>query len=165
MPGRVLKAITFSSIEFVFLFGLWMLFVSQMKRAEFAAGVCAAALGAMADGIVKARRLAKFRPRPRWLALFLWEPWYVLSGSAAILRALARRVMGKKSEAQFRVVPFRAGGTDSKSEARRAIAITAASVSPDTIVVGIDGERGFLLLHQIAPGATPKITRRLGAKS
>jgi hypothetical protein len=74
-------------------------------------------------------------------------------------------VTGKKSEAQFRVVPFHAGGTDSKSEARRAIAITAVTVSPDTIVVGIDRERGFLLLHQIAPGATPKIARRLGAKS
>lgn len=165
MPDRVVKTIRFCSIEFLFLFGLWMLFVSQWRRAEVVAGVCAAALGAVAEGIVKARRLAKFRPRPRWLALFLWEPWYVLTGSAAVMRALARRLTGKKSEAQFRMVPFRAGDTDSKSEARRAIAITATSVSPDTIVVGIDHERGLLLLHRIAPGATPKIARRLGAKS
>ena len=165
MPGRVLKTITFCSIEFLFLFGLWMLFVSQLRRAEVVAGVCAAALGAVAEGIVKARRLAKFRPRPGWLALFLWEPWYGLTGAAAVMRALARRLTGKKSESQFRGVPFHAGGTDSKSEARRAITITAVSVSPDTIVVGIDRERGFLLLHQIAPGGTPKIARRLGAKS
>jgi multisubunit Na+/H+ antiporter MnhE subunit len=165
VPDRVLKEITFSGLEFLFLLGLWMLFVSQLRRAELVAGVCAAALGAVAEGIVKARRLAKFRPRSRWLALFTWELWYVLTGSAALMRALARRLTGKKSEAQFRVVPFRAGGTDSKSEARRAIAITATSVAPDTIVVGIERERDFLLLHQIAPAATPQIARRLGAKS
>jgi multisubunit Na+/H+ antiporter MnhE subunit len=163
VPGRV-KAITFSSIESLFLLGLWMLFVSQMKRAEFAAGVCAAALGSVGDGIVKAKGFAKFRPRMKWLSLFSWEPWYVLVGSATILRALARRLIGKQSQAQFRVVPFRAGREDSESAARRALAIAEISISPDTIVVGIDREREFMLLHLIAPIATPKIARELGAK-
>lgn len=164
MPDRVLKAIAYSSIEFVFLLGLWMLFVSQLQGAELVAGAAAALLGAVADGVVKSKRLAKFRPRPSWVWLFSWEPWYVLTGSASILRALARRLMGKKSEAQFRVVPFRAGGKDSKSAARRALAITATSISPDTIVVGIDRERGFTLLHLIAPKPVPKIARKLGAE-
>ncbi len=163
MPGRVLRAITLSSIEFMFLVGLWMLFVSQMQRAEFIAGVCAAALGAVGDGIVKSKRFAKFRPRPQWLLLFSWEPWYVLEGSAAILWALAKRLLGRKSEAQFRVIPFRSGGDDSESAARRALAIVTVSISPETIVVGIDRHREFMLLHLIAPTATPKIARKLGA--
>ena len=141
-----------------------MLFVSQLQRAEFVAGVAAALLGAIGDGVVKSKRLASFGPRPAWLWLFSWEPWYVLTGSAAIFRALARRLMGKKSESQFRVVPFRAGGDDRESAARRALAITAISISPDTIVVGIDREREFTLLHLIAPKPVPKIARRLGAE-
>ena len=164
MQGRILKAIEFSSIEFLFLLGLWMLFVSSMQLAEFTAGIAAAALGAVADGLVKSQRFAQFRPRLKWLWLFAWEPWYALTGTAAIFWALARRLAGKRSEAQFRVVPFRAGGEDSESAARRALAITTISISPETIVVGIDRERNCMLLHQIAPAATPKIARRLGAQ-
>jgi len=163
VQGRVLKVAAFSSIEFLFLLGLWMLFVSQTQRAELVAGVCAAALGALGDGVVKAKRLAKFRPRLQWLWLFSWEPWYVLTGSAAILRALARQLAGKKSEAQFRVVPFRAGGEDPRSAARRALAITLTTIPPNFIVVGIDKERGFLLVHQVSPTGTPLVTKKLGA--
>lgn len=164
MQDRVLKAVIFSSVEFLFLLGLWMLFVSQTQRAELVAGIFAAAFGAVADGLVKSKRLARFRPRLKWLALFALEPWYVLTGSAAIMWALGRRLMGKKSEAQFRVVPFPAGGNDPESAARRALAITLTTVSPETIVVGIDRERGLMLLHLIAPASIPKIARRLGVQ-
>jgi multisubunit Na+/H+ antiporter MnhE subunit len=150
-------------LEFLLLLVVWMLFVSQLQRAEFVAGVGAALLGAVGDGVVKAKRLAKFRPRARWLALFALEPWYVLSGSAAILWALARRVAGKKSEAQFRVVPFRGGGDDAESAARRALAITLTTVPPNFIVVGIDRQRNFMLVHQVSPTSTPLVTRQTGA--
>jgi len=121
------------------------------------------ALGAVADGVVKAKRLAKFGPRPRWLWLFSWEPWYVLTGSAAIMWALARRLMGKKSAAQFRVVPFRAGGNDSESAAQRALALTLTTIPPNFIVVGIDKQRNFMLVHQVSPTGTPLVTKKLGA--
>lgn len=163
MPDRVVKAVTFSSLEFLFLLGVWLLFVSQTHRAEIVAGVCAAALGAVADGLVKAKRLAKFRPHLQWVALFSREPWYVLTGSAAILWALARRMMGKKSDAQFRVVPFRAGGEDRESAARRALAITLTTIPPNFIVVGIDKQQNFMLVHQVSPTGTPLVTKKLGA--
>jgi multisubunit Na+/H+ antiporter MnhE subunit len=163
VKARVLKAIEFSSIEFLFLLGLWMLFVSQLQLAEFVAGMCAAALGAVGDGLIKSKRFAKFRPRLKWLWLFAWEPWYALTGSAAIFRALARRLAGKKSKAQFRVVPFRAGGDDSESAARRALAITLTTIPPNFIVVGTDKQRNFMLVHQVSPTGTPLITKKLGA--
>ena len=160
---RVFKAIEFSAAEFLFLLGLWMLFVSSTQLAEFIAGVGAAAVSAIADGEVKSKRFAKFRPRLKWLWLFAWEPWYVLTGSAAIFWALARRLAGKKSEAQFRVIAFRAGGDDSESAARRALAITLTTIPPNFIVVGIDKERHFMLVHQVSPTGTPLVTKRLGA--
>ena len=163
MQGRVFKAAVFSSIEFLFLIGLWMLFVSSMQLAEFAAGIAAAALGAVADGLVKSQRFAQFRPRLKWLWLFAWEPWYALTGTVAIFRALARRLAGKKSEAQFRVVPFRSGGDDSEAAARRSLAITLTTIPPNFIVVGIDKQRNFMLVHQVSPTGTPLITKKLGA--
>jgi multisubunit Na+/H+ antiporter MnhE subunit len=163
VKGRVFKAIEFSSIEFLFLLGLWMLFVSSTQLAEFTAGIGGAALGGVADGLVKSKRFAKFRPRLKWLWLFAWEPWYVLTGSASIFWALARRLAGKKSEAQFRVVPFRAGGDDSESAARRALALTLTTIPPNFIVVGVDKERNFMLVHQVSPTGTPLVTKKLGA--
>jgi multisubunit Na+/H+ antiporter MnhE subunit len=163
--GRVLKAITFSSIEFVFLLALWMLFVSSTQTAELVAGVFAAAIAAFADGMVKAKRLAKFRPRASWLLLFSWQPWYVLSGSAAILWAMAKRLAGKKSDAEFKVIGFRAGGDDSESAARRALALTLTTIPPNFIVVGIDKQRNFMLIHQVSPTGTPLVTQRMGAQS
>ena len=163
MQDRVLKAVVLSSVEFLFLFGLWMLFVSQTPRAELVAGIFAAAIGAVADGVVKAKRFAKFRPRLKWFWLFAWEPWYVLTGSAAIFWALARRLAGKKSEAQFRVVPFRADGNDSETAGRRALALTLTTVPPNFIVVGIDKQRNFMLVHQVSPTGTPLVTKKLGA--
>ncbi|HLX75157.1 MAG TPA: hypothetical protein VKR26_10485 [Terriglobales bacterium] len=163
MRGRVFKAITFSGVEFLFLLGLWMLFVSTTQHAELVAGVCAAGMGAVADGVVKAQGFAKFRPRGQWLWLFSWEPWYVLTGSAAILWALLKRLAGKKSEAQFRVVPFRAGGDDAESAARRALAITLTTIPPNFIVVGIDKKRNLMLVHQVSPTGTPLVTKKLGA--
>ena len=165
VQSRVLNAIAFSTLEFVFLVGLWMLFVSQLQRAELAAGVGAALLGAVGDGIVKSKRLAQFRPKMKWLALFALEPWYALTGSAAILRALARQLLGRKSEAQFRVVPFRGGGDDSESAARRALAITLTTVTPSLIVVGIDRRRNFMLLHEIAPAGPPLVAKKVGVQA
>jgi multisubunit Na+/H+ antiporter MnhE subunit len=163
VTGRVLKAVAFSSIEFVFLLVLWMLFVSQLQGAELVIGLFAAGIGAVADGVVKAHRFAKFQPRAQWVWMFSWEPWYVLTGSAAILWALARQLVGKKSEAQFRVLGFRAGGNDSKSAARRALALTLTTIPPNFIVVGIDKEKNFMLIHQVSPTGTPLVTQRMGA--
>ena len=164
MQSRVLKATVFSSIEFLLLIGLWMLFVSELQLAEFAAGVCGAALGAVGDGIVKSKRFAEFRPRLGWLWMFAWEPWYVLTGSAAILWALIKRLAGKKSDAQFRVLPFRAEGDDPEAAARRALAITLTTIPPNFIVVGIDKERNFMLIHQVSPTGTPLVTKKMGAR-
>lgn len=163
MRRRFLRSVTIFAIEFVLLFVLWMLFVSQVKGLEVLVGVGVALTGAVGDGIVKARGFTKFQPRTKWLLLLTWEPWYVLTGSVSILRALAKRIAGKKSDAQFRIVPFRAGGNDRRSAARRALTITLISVSPDLIVVGIDKGKSFMLVHQISPSGTPLIAKRLGA--
>jgi multisubunit Na+/H+ antiporter MnhE subunit len=158
-----LRAVTVSAVEFIFLLGLWMLFVSRLRGLEVLVGVCAAFLGAVADAIVRAKSFIRFQPRAKWLSLFLWEPWYVLAGSVAILCALAKRLAGKKSDAEFRIVPFRAGGNDPESATRRALAVTLTSISPDLIVVGIEKDKNFMLVHEISPSPTPLIAKRLGA--
>jgi multisubunit Na+/H+ antiporter MnhE subunit len=160
-----LQELIISAVEFLFLFGLWMLFVSQAQRMEAVIGAGAAVVGAVADALVKAKQLDKFRPRVEWVLLLAWEPWYVLRGSVSVFIELAKRVAGKTPDAQFQVVPFRGGGDDRESSARRALAITLTSISPDTIVVGIANDRNFMLLHQIRSSGPPLLTKRLGARA
>jgi len=154
-----------SAVEFVLLVGLWMLFVSTLSRAEFVAGLVAAAIASFADAVLKSQGFAKFRPRATWLLLATWEVWYSLSGTWAIMVALAKRVAGKKSEAQFRAVKFDAGGDDGESWARRALVTMYTTIPPNFVVIGIDRDHDLMLVHQVSPTGTPEIAKRLGAQA
>lgn len=151
-------------VEFLYLVLLWMFFVSMTRRAELYAGLAAALIGAVADWVVKAQDFAKFRPRWSQLALICWEPWYALTGTAAILKALARKLLGKPSEAQFRAVKIDAGGDDAESAARRALMVAYMTMTPNSIVIGIDRDTRRMLIHQLSPTGTPMIARALGAR-
>ena len=158
------RALRDSSVEFVLLLALWLGFVCVLQWNEWLAGAAAALLAAVADGVVKATDFSRFRPRFRHLATILLEPWYVLQGTWEIFAELARHCAGKPVRSAFVVVPFEAGGDDPGASARRALAIAYTTIGPNSIVVGIDRERHFLLLHALPPGATPEIALRLGAK-
>ncbi len=159
------RAALVSSVEFLFLLGLWMIFVSMAKVDELVVGIGAALISAFADGVVKAKNFAVFAPHLKSMLLVFWEPWYALDGTAAIFLALGKHIMGKKSEAQLRAIPFDGGGDDPESAARRALAIMYTTIPPNFIVVGIDRDKNLMLVHQVSPTGTPLITQRLGAKA
>ncbi len=164
-PATVYEAVRDSAVEFLILFGLWMLFVSQTQTNEIVAGIAAALIGAVADGVLKAEGYAKFKPRFKWLLLITWEVWYVLAGTWAVMLALARRMVGMESQAQFRAVKFEAGGDDAESWARRSLVTAYMTIPPDSIILGVDRNTKLMLVHEIAPRRTPEIARRLGAES
>ena len=65
---------------------------------------------------------------------------------------------------RLKVVPFDGGGDDLNGSARRTLAISYSTISPNTIVLGIDRERNLLLLHEMVPAETPWIAKQLGAR-
>jgi multisubunit Na+/H+ antiporter MnhE subunit len=150
--------------EFALLLGLWMLFVSKLQLAEAVVGVFAAVVATIADSAVKGERFARFAPHSRDLLLVFWTPWSFVRGTILILGELARRLLSTRSRERLTAVPFHAGGEDAHSSARRAVAITFTSISPDTIVIGIDHERNFMLMHLLPAQPVPKIAKRLGAR-
>ena len=162
--GFDIRAALISGAEFFLLLGLWMIFVSMSKLDELLVGIGAALIAAFADGVVKAKKFAIFYPHLKSTVLVFWEPWYALTGTAAIFAALAKHLMGKKSEAQLRAVPFDSGGDDPESAARRALAIMYTTIPPNFVVVGIDRKKDLMLVHQVSPTPTPLIAKRLGAK-
>ncbi len=142
-----------------------MIFTSNLSWQEFAIGVVAAAVGAVGDAIVKSEGLAKFRPRARWILLIFWEPWYVLKGTWLVFSELVRPLGGKRLRGKSHAVPFQYGGQDDASAARRAILAAYVTVSPDSIVVGLDPEKHLVLLHQLGTDEIPELARRLGVES
>ena len=159
------QALIAGAIEFVLLLGLWMMFVSLLQWNELLAGLAAALIGAVGDAVVKATGFAVFRPRASQALLILRLPGEVLSNTLVVFAELFHRILRGSSRSRLQVVPFDAGGDDNESAARRALAILYITVPPNSVVVGIDRERHYLLLHQLVPAPVSPVTRRLGAQA
>lgn len=63
--------------------------------------------------------------------------------------ALAQLVRRQATRGVFRAVPFEAGGERGGDAGRRALAEALGSLTPNTIVLGVDVERDLLLVHQL----------------
>lgn len=87
-------------------------------------------------------------------------PWWLLTGWRVMLKipldiallcfeALVQLVAPRPVRGEFRAVPFRATDEEPHDAGRRALSEWMGSVSPNTIVVGVDSERQLVLVHQL----------------
>jgi multisubunit Na+/H+ antiporter MnhE subunit len=140
---------------YVPLVALWLAFTATLDRNEVLLGLVAAAVGATAQELVNAQDLTRFRLEPRWLR-DLWRlPWQVLTDSwlltVVLWRWLAR---GDVATGQFRTLPYPVvPEDDARANARKALVTAAVSVTPNTYVVGVEGDDGLMLVHQLVPSA------------
>jgi multisubunit Na+/H+ antiporter MnhE subunit len=144
------------------LLGLWLLLVT-VSVAELAAGMVAAAIGATAAELVQAQGLVRFDPNPRWF-LRVWKlPRSIVRDCWLVTVALYRHLNGHPVNSGFRAIPFDRGGDDARASARRALVVMAISVSPNSIVVGIDEEANVMLVHQLLPAPKDRAAREVYA--
>jgi len=62
-------------------------------------------------------------------------------------------------------VAFDPGAPDEPHDAaRRALAIAYSTMTPATVVLGIDQQTGRMLYHQLERSELPRMTRNLGAQ-
>ncbi len=165
MTSRLAKDAALGFVEFLFLLMLWTIFVGNPTWHEISIGLIAALFGATADDIVKAEDFAPFRPHLRWIVLIFWEAWYALKGAVAAFSELARSLTGHKPDAQFLAIPYCYGGDNATAAAKRALFTAYMTISPDTIVVGVDRDKHIALVHQLGSSEIPEIARRLGAEA
>lgn len=130
---------------------LWLAFVDTLAWEEVAAGLVAAAIAATAAELVRSQDLVRFHLDPRWLRGLSQLPWQVLRDTWLLTAALWRHGTGRPVQGRFRVVPFPSEADDARSAARRALVTAVTSVAPNTVVVGIEGAEGELLVHQLVP--------------
>jgi len=143
------------------LFALWMLFVDTLALPEVLAGSLSAAIAATFAEVVRRQGLIGFRPKPRWLLRIVRLPGLLVRDAGTVLLAAIRLLTGHRPAGRFRAVPFEPGDDAIEASTRRALVTAALSVAPNTFVVGVDRVRGFLVLHELVPGATVERVHRL----
>ncbi|HYN16538.1 MAG TPA: hypothetical protein VEY96_00460 [Actinomycetes bacterium] len=134
---------------------LWLAFVDTLAPAEVTLGLVAAAIAATAAELVRSQDLVRFRMEPRWLRDLPRLPWQVLRDCWLLAAALWRHCTGHPVRGVFRVVPFPSEADDARSAGRRALVTAVASVAANTVVVGIEGSEGEMLVHQLVPEPGP----------
>lgn len=150
----------------VLWFGLWLLLVEKFELAELIVGTVCALLAAIGSGLVWDSHLTAFRPRFRQCSQIWRLPKIVVVGTATIFVVLFRHLFTrKKAQSLVREVAFDAGGDDDpEGAARRALAITYTTMTPNFIVLGIDTKTQTMLYHQIEDSDVPTMTVKLGAR-
>lgn len=132
---------------------LWVLLTSTFRGSELVAGAIAAAVTAAAVAAVYGRERFGFRPRLRWLRRGLFVPFEIVVETWRLTVALVRHATGRRLvRGAWVAIPFEHGPDgDPEAAARRALVTAGLSMTPNTVVVGIDPDRDQILAHQLLP--------------
>lgn len=134
-------------------FVLWLLLADNAEATQLYLGLAAAGLAATGSELVRHQRIAQARPRAGWLRL-AWRPVASVPADLWKLTREALRAARRRRGAglgRLRALPFDPGSGGPRDNARHAVAELAGSFSPNTFVIGVDVERGLLLVHQLVP--------------
>lgn len=93
-----------------------------------------------------------------WWLLRSWRLLWRIPSDIAILcwEALLQLVSPRPARGVFRATRFTATAETPSDTGRRAVAETVGSVSPNTIIVGVDAQRKLLLTHQLRRHGPPE---------
>lgn len=131
----------------------YMVLIDTVDLPELYAAAGVALLAGVAFEISREHGLADAEIATGWLA-GVWRvavripPQITVVSWEAVVQLFAPR----RSRGVFRAVPFAGVGDGPRDAGRRALTEALGSLTPNTIVIGIDPERNLLLVHQLRPG-------------
>ncbi len=155
------------SLGFFSFYLCWIIFVGTFSLHELLIGVLGAVLATAGLSIINRHYPARFHPGLTEL-LSLWRlPAYVVSDTWKILALRDKDLRSiETANSLFRLVPFRAGEKDDpRATARRALAVIYTTITPNTVVLGVNTNDQTLLLHQLARSPVSNMTEDLGART
>ena len=134
----------------VLLMGLWVAVDDSIGLAELWAGAGAAALGALLAEVAGHQAATRFRMRIRWLVPALRLPGQILGDTVLVFAALARLLgRGEQPASGFLDLPVRFGDRSDEGVTRRVLLVGAGSLAPNTVVLGLDADRGVMVVHRL----------------
>lgn len=134
-------------------FACYLLLAGQVSMTEIIAAIPSATAIAAFSLLLHRGAARRFSLRAPWLRI-LGRTSAALVGDTlrigrTLLQVLWRRPQGAVGLATRQ--PFRPGGRDPRSAARRGLVTLATSVAPNGYVLDITPERDALLLHRLVP--------------
>jgi len=147
-----MRTALFIALWWLALTGWWIVAAGTNAGLELVAAVCAGLLGALLALALRSTGLLGYRFEARWLAKTVKVPWKIVQEIGIVFWALALHLVGlRRLSSRYRAFEFPAGGNDPTSAGRRAVASEADALSPNTMPVDIDCERGVVLRHELDP--------------
>jgi multisubunit Na+/H+ antiporter MnhE subunit len=139
----------------------WVILDDSVALDELLAGTAAAAIGATVAELAGYQAGSRLRLRVEWLGPALRLPAALARDTGVVFAALGRQLLrGQAPPSGFREVPVRVGGDSDLDVSRRVLLVGGRSVAPNTLVLGIDAERGAMLVHELVmrpePGEGPE---------
>jgi hypothetical protein len=144
-------------VWFVTFFALETLWVEKVDPQEAIAGALAAGLAAVACMAATRTARARYGGVPELAALRAAAalPAAIVRDTFVVFGALFARLTGRDVRDALVAIPFDAGSANA-SGTRRALVVALKGLSPNSVPVGIDAERGVLLVHELVkPRAKP----------
>lgn len=161
---RKLALTVLADLPLAFL--LWLLFVGTFASHELLIGLVAIVVAATGRVVIEIQYPAHFSPTVTEL-LSCWRlPWYVLRGTVDIVLVAAKDLLRiKRAQSLFRTAEFRAGKKENPHDtARRVLAVLYTTVTPTSVVLGINPKDQKMLFHEIERSGISQLTKALGAE-
>jgi hypothetical protein len=98
--------------------------------------------------------------------LTCWRiPWYIVSDSYTIVAVLLKDLAGvEKAGSFYRFCGFKTSAHDPLLMARQVLATGYTTVTPNSIVIGIDAAQSRMLFHQLQRTEVSRMAKELGAQ-
>jgi hypothetical protein len=137
-------------LGWTFAAALYLLLIDITRLPELLVGAGAALLAAIGFELAREQGLVGESVRPRWL-LRAHRPLLKVPLDIGFVCAVAlRQLVAREDKAGvFRVAPFASGEDEAIDRGRRALAEAMGSFAPNTMIIGVDEERGVILAHQL----------------
>ena len=145
--------------------GLWLIFADNAGFREMLIGAAGAAVSTFFVALFLRCSPQRFELQARCWAQAIYIPQILFHDTWILLRAVARRVLGRNVHGQIVSVPFDVGGNDAISRGRRALAITFLNLTPNSLVLGILKKENILFFHTVIPQPLPPFMEKMGARS
>jgi hypothetical protein len=138
-------------MAFALAAGFYLLLIDITVLPELYAGLAAALIAAAGCEVARLGGLGGTSVRPKWV-LRGWRAVAHVPGDVwwVSVAALEQLVAPQRRRGVLRAVAFDFGEPDQAADAgRRALAEALGSLTPNSIVIGIDQERNLILVHQL----------------
>jgi hypothetical protein len=153
------------ALAIAWMAGEWILLVAGTRLHEMMVGAASVAAAGIFLDFVQRSSTLRIKIQPRDLLTGWRVPGYIAVDTWIVLKVLLEDLFSiRRASSLYRVSGFKTSNHDPVLVGRRVLATVYTSVSPNSIVIGIDCEQSRMLVHQVQRSALSAMDKELGAR-